>query len=142
MDSLDLGLSQEGADKCAEDVHFGLLKLDRFLKKSNGGKKLYWTNQTIFAVEISQDNECIHPKVLCSSCYFKLMDYKRVIGLQIYENQSHFLKINVLRVYHLLILMYIMLTFIKCIFVSNLIIVESIWSHEVKHSCVLTIYHI
>ena len=45
-----------------------------------------------FALDICEDDESIHPKVLCSSCYFKLMDCKRVsskrvISLERYERE-------------------------------------------------------
>ena len=62
-------------------------------------KKVPWAQnyaellKLFFAVDISKDNEDIHPKVLCSSCYMKLTDCKRVsskrvISLDRYEREK------------------------------------------------------
>ena len=42
-----------------------------------------------FAVNISHDNEPIHPKVLCSLCYFKLMDCKRVSSRRVVSHERY-----------------------------------------------------
>lgn len=89
---LDHGLSQECANKLMQNMWTWGSKSwwNKIKKKARVANNYTELIKLLFAVDISQDIS----QVLCSFCYFKVMDCKRVSGktvisLERYEREKH-----------------------------------------------------